>query len=334
MFMVGIGMFGVILYTPLFVQGVLGETATGSGTVLTPLVLSMTAMAVICGQIIARVKRIKPFLIAGSIVMTIGIYLLTTLDVDSTQGTVAFYLMITGLGLGPLMPSATLAVQSTVEQRFIGVATSATQFIRSLGSTVGTAVIGSLVTSGYVDYLKNNAPPQAPGRLINALEDPNALVSDQARAALDRVASALPGGERFVEQILQVSREGLSASLQDGFVFTLVAVSAAIVAALLMKDISLGDQRSASAADLEQDRLVTGITLEHLARRIESANGEAPSLVSAASKLVPGDGGSERERAQLAVDRVLRPLSLEAIRASLGRNGASQEDLDDVPKTR
>ncbi len=332
MFMVGIGMFGVILYTPLFVQGVLGETATGSGTVLTPLVLSMTAMAVICGQIIARVKRIKPFLIAGSIVMTIGIYLLTTLDVDSTQGTVAFYLMITGLG--PLMPSATLAVQSTVEQRFIGVATSATQFIRSLGSTVGTAVIGSLVTSGYVDYLKNNAPPQAPGRLINALEDPNALVSDQARAALDRVASALPGGERFVEQILQVSREGLSASLQDGFVFTLVAVSAAIVAALLMKDISLGDQRSASAADLEQDRLVTGITLEHLARRIESANGEAPSLVSAASKLVPGDGGSERERAQLAVDRVLRPLSLEAIRASLGRNGASQEDLDDVPKTR
>jgi len=161
MFMVGIGMFGVILYTPLFVQGVLGETATGSGTVLTPLVLSMTAMAVICGQIIARVKRIKPFMIAGSIVMTIGIYLLTTLDVDSSQRTVAFYLMVTGLGLGPLMPSATLAVQSTVEQRLLGVATSATQFIRSLGSTVGTAVIGSLITSGYAEYLKNNAPPQA-----------------------------------------------------------------------------------------------------------------------------------------------------------------------------
>src|SRR5919112_430928 len=85
MFMVGIAMFGVILYTPLFVQGVLGKTATGAGTVLTPLVLSMTAMGVICGQIIARIKRIKPFMFAGSIVMTIGIYLLTTLDVDSTQ---------------------------------------------------------------------------------------------------------------------------------------------------------------------------------------------------------------------------------------------------------
>jgi EmrB/QacA subfamily drug resistance transporter len=336
MFMVGIGMFGVILYTPLFVQGVLGETATGSGTVLTPLVLSMTAMAVICGQIIARVKRIKPFMIAGSIVMTVGIYLLTTLDVDSTQRTVAFYLMITGLGLGPLMPSATLAVQSTVEQRFIGVATSATQFIRSLGSTVGTAVIGSLVTSGYVDYLKNNAPPQAPVRLINALEDPNALVSDQSRAALDRVASVFPGGERLVEQILQVSREGLSAALHDGFVFTLIAVAFAIVAALLMKNIRLGEQGAAPVADpgSRQDRLVTGITLEYLARRIENANGDAPDLTSAASNLVPGVDGPESERALLAVDRVLRPLALEALRASLERNGARQEDLDDVRQTR
>ncbi|HEY6712629.1 MAG TPA: MDR family MFS transporter [Rubrobacter sp.] len=336
MFMVGIGMFGVILYTPLFVQGVLGKTATGSGTVLTPLVLSMTAMGVICGQIIARVKRIKPFMIAGSIVMTFGIYLLTTLDVDSTQRTVALYLMVTGFGLGPLMPSATLAVQSTVEKRLLGVATSATQFIRSLGSTVGTAVIGSLVTAGYADYLKDNAPPQAPGQLINALEDPNALVSEQARNALDRVASAFPGGDQLVNQILQVSREGLSASLHDGFVFTLIAVSGAVVAALLMVNIRLGEQGQETPAPVaaRQDRLVTGITLEYLARRIESANGDAPDLISAASQLVPGADGSEKERAQLAVDRVLRPLALKVLGASLERNGAPQETLDDVQQTR
>ncbi|HKH58755.1 MAG TPA: MDR family MFS transporter [Rubrobacter sp.] len=327
MFMVGIGMFGIILYTPLFVQGVLGKTATGSGTVLTPLVLSMTAMGVICGQIIARVKRTKPFMIAGAIVMTFGVYLLTTLDVDSTQRTVALYLMITGLGLGPLMPSATLSVQSTVEKRLLGVATSATQFIRSLGSTVGTAVIGSLVTSGYADYLNDNAPPQAPGRLIKALEDPNALVSEQARNALDRVASAFPGGEQLVAQILQVSRHGLSNSLHDGFVFTLVAVSGAIVAALFMKNIRLGDQGQpavpAPAASLERDRLLTGITLEYLARRIEGANGDSRNLISAASRLVPDAEGSERERARVAVDRVLRPLALEAIGTSVERNGAN-----------
>src|ERR687889_1366918 len=323
MFMVGIGLFGLILYTPLFVQGVLGKTATGSGAVLTPLVLSMTAMGVICGQLIARVKRIKPFMIAGAIVMTFGVYLLTTLDVHSTQTDVALYLAITGLGLGPLMPSATLAVQSTVEKRLLGVATSSTQFIRSLGSTVGTAVIGSLVTSGYADYLNDNAPPQAPGRLIRALEDPNALVSEQARNALDRVASAFPGGEQLVSQILQISRDGLSNSLHDGFVFTLIAVSGAIVAALFMKNIRLGDQEQATAtADLEQDRLLTGITLEYLARRIEGANGDSPNLISAASRLVPDAEGSERERARVAVDRVLRPLALETLATSVKRNGS------------
>jgi len=234
MFMVGIGMFGIILYTPLFVQGVLGKTATGSGTVLIPLVLTMTALGVIIGQVIARVKWIKPFMIFGVVVMTLGIYLLTTLAANSTQVTIALYLIVTDLGLGPLMPTATLAVQSTVEKSLLGVATSATQFIRSLGSTVGTAVIGSLITtSGYAAYLKDNAPPQASGRLINALQDPNALVSDEARNALDRVASAFPGEEQLVGRVLQVAREDLSNSIHSGFVFTLVAVALPIVVLLI-----------------------------------------------------------------------------------------------------
>jgi EmrB/QacA subfamily drug resistance transporter len=329
MFMVGIGMFGIILYTPLFVQGVLGKTATGSGTVLTPLVLSMTAMGIICGQLIARVKRIKPFMIFGAIVMTFGVYLLTTLDVDSTQRTVALYLMITGLGLGPLMPSATLAIQSTVQKSLLGVATSSTQFIRSLGSTVGTAVIGSLITSGYADYLNDNAPAAAPNRLVNALKDPNALVSDEARAALGRIASAFPGGEQVVNQILDAARTGLSNSIHDGFVFTLVAVSLAIVAAVLMKNVRLGDQDEdqpapATGHGLKRDRVLTVITLEYLARRIEGSNGDSPNLISAASNLVPFEaGGSERERAGIAVDRVLRPMALEVLGAGLRANGSS-----------
>lgn len=68
---------------------------------------------------------------------------------------------------------------------------------------------------------------------------------------------------------------------------------------------------------------MTGITLEYLARRIEGANGESPNLISAASRLVPGAEGSERERAGIAVDRILRPMALEALGASLGRNGAN-----------
>src|SRR5919206_3574319 len=116
MFLVGIGMFGIILYTPLFVQGVLGQTATGSGTVLTPLVFAMTGVGIVGGQIIARVKHVKPFTLFGTVMMTFGVYLLTTLDTDSSTGTVALFLVVTGLGLGLIMPTATLAVQSTVDK--------------------------------------------------------------------------------------------------------------------------------------------------------------------------------------------------------------------------
>jgi hypothetical protein len=93
-----------------------------------------------------------------------------------------------------------------------------------------------------------------------------------------------------------------------------------------MKNIRLGEREKEAApvaapSPSRQDGLVAGITLEYLARRIEGANGDSPNLISAASKLVPDAEGSERDRAQLAVDRVLRPLALEALGTSLERNG-------------
>ena len=314
MFLVGIGMFGIILYTPLFVQGVLGKTATGSGTVLTPLVFSMTAVGIIGGQIISRVKRIKPFTLFGTVMMSCGVYLLTTLDTASTTGTVALYLTVTGLGLGLIMPTATLAVQSTVEKHMLGVATSATQFIRSLGSTVGTAVVGSLVTNTYANNLTANAPAQAPGRLVAALKDPNALVSDQARQALTRAASAFPGGEQVVQQILGVARDALSSAIHEGFTFVLVAVVASIGGALLMKNIRLEEQpdleppkrgypadgaaiTSSLASSLqdgarntEDDRLALRLMMNSNANGDDELEEEAAALLSIADRIETGNG--------------------------------------------
>jgi EmrB/QacA subfamily drug resistance transporter len=314
-FFVGIGMFGIILYTPLFVQGVLGRTATGSGTVLTPLVFSMAVVSVVGGQIIARVRRVKPFTLLGAVVMSLGVYLLTTLDTSSTPATVALYLMVTGLGLGWIMPTTTLAVQSAVDRRFLGVATSATQFIRSIGATVGTAVIGSIVTKGYVEGLVANAPPQAPQRLVSALENPQALVSEGAREALTRAASAFPGGEPLVGQVLQTARESLSNSIHEGFVFMLFASGFAIIAALLMKNVPLEARSTETAvpgdeAKSDQESLVAALALVYLSRRIEAANGSSPHLMRTASKLISLDGDpSERALALRANEEVLKPLS-------------------------
>ncbi|HKH10005.1 MAG TPA: MDR family MFS transporter [Rubrobacter sp.] len=344
MFFVGVGMFGIILYTPLFVQGALGKTATGSGTVLTPLVFAMTFVGILGGQIIARVRRVKPFTIFGTVMMTFGVYLLTTMNVDTTQATVALYLGVTGLGLGLIMPTATLAVQNSVEKHLLGVATSSTQFVRSVGSTVGTAVIGSIVTKGYADKLDANAPEQAPGRLVTALENPQALVSDGARQALERAASAFPGGEQLVAQVIRTARVALSDSIHDGFVLVLVCTAAAVGVSLVMKNIRLeapagpgeeGDAADTSpipglaealhrdaAGDPEDERLAALLApngsdgnggraeaLLGLAERIESRDGGYPNLVSAAAALANGRDGDERERAVHASKTVIRPLA-------------------------
>jgi MFS family permease len=178
--------------------------------------------------------------------MAFGVYLLTTLDTNSTQMIVALFLAVTGLGLGLIMPTATLAVQNTVKKSMLGVATSATQFIRSLGSTVGTAVIGSIVTKGYAEDLAASAPAQAPDSLVSALENPQALVSDEARDALTSTASTFPGGEQAADQIIEVARQSLSGSIHQGFVFVLFSVLAAIAAAFMMKDVRLSEKNDAT----------------------------------------------------------------------------------------
>jgi len=303
MFLVGLGMFGIILYTPLFVQGVLGETATGSGTVLTPLVFSMTAVGVVGGQIVARVRRVKPFTLFGTVMMTFGVYLLTTLDVNSSTGTVAVFLAVTGLGLGLIMPTVTLAVQSTVDTQILGVATSATQFVRSVGSTVGTAVIGSLVTSGYADDLATNAPPQAPAQLVTALENPQALVSDEARLALSDAGSAIPGGQQVVDGVVQAAREALSTSIHTGFVFTLVAVGLAIGAALVMKNIRLEEKPSIEAAELSDSAYDTTLipTLANALKRDPVRNSSDEALVALLASVNGMTTPSERRRAATAL---------------------------------
>jgi MFS family permease len=243
MFLVGVAMFGIILYTPLFVQGVLGRTATGSGAVLTPLVLTMTVMGIVGGQVLARLRRVRPLLLFGTGMMAVGAFLLTRLGVETSVTTVALYLFITALGLGTIMPTTTIAVQTAVDQRELGVATSATQFIRSIGSTVGTALIGTFVTSGYVRGLNAGSLAGVPPELLQTVERPDALVSPEALEGLSAAAANLPNGQALVEQLLQVARASLADSLYVGFMVVFVAAALAVGAALLMPDVRIDKQQ-------------------------------------------------------------------------------------------
>jgi MFS family permease len=147
-FSVGVGMFGAIMFVPLYVQGVMGASATASGIVLTPLMLSMMVTSVGSGQVISRTGRYRWALVAGPVIMGAGFLLLATMGVASGRLHATVAMIVTGLGLGLLIQNLSLAVQNGVPSRHLGAATSAAQFFRSIGGTIGVSVMGSILTSG------------------------------------------------------------------------------------------------------------------------------------------------------------------------------------------
>jgi EmrB/QacA subfamily drug resistance transporter len=147
-FAVGMGMYGAIMFVPLFVQGVLGGSATNAGLVLTPLMLGLVGASVGSGQLIARTGRYRWAIISGPLAMAAGFVLLAGLDTGSTRGAATLAMVVLGLGIGLVMQNLLLVVQNTVPSRELGTATSATQFFRTTGGTIGVGVMGALMTAG------------------------------------------------------------------------------------------------------------------------------------------------------------------------------------------
>jgi EmrB/QacA subfamily drug resistance transporter len=169
LFPLGAAMFGTIMYVPLFVQGVLGESATSSGAVLTPLMLGIVTASVLAGQIVSRTGHYRPVLLAGPPLMATGFLLLMDLGPASSAATVTRDVVIVGFGIGLMMQTFVVAVQNAAPRRMIGIATASTQFFRSIGATVGVTAMGAIVTA------RLGGGPPTPERLTDGLHGAFAL---------------------------------------------------------------------------------------------------------------------------------------------------------------
>ena len=145
MFLVGAAMFGTISFVPLFVQGVIGTSATSSGVVLTPLLLGAVTTSFVSGQIVSRTGRYRPNTLIGPIVLGLGELMLWRLDVNSTNAEAARDMVIAGIGLGMMMQIFVLSIQNSVERSAMGSATALSQFSRSIGATLGVTLMGVIV---------------------------------------------------------------------------------------------------------------------------------------------------------------------------------------------
>src|SRR5204862_5967658 len=145
MALVGMAMFGTISYVPLFVQGVIGTSATSSGVVLTPLMLGAVTTSMLTGRLVSRTGRYRWNVVLGPIVLAVGMLLLWRMDVHTTNGEAARNMVIAGIGIGSMMQVFVISVQNAVSRARIGSATALTQFSRQMGATIGVTVMGAIV---------------------------------------------------------------------------------------------------------------------------------------------------------------------------------------------
>jgi EmrB/QacA subfamily drug resistance transporter len=163
-FVVGFALFGAVTYLPLFLQVVQGASPTGSGLQLIPLMGGLLVTSVGSGQVITRTGHYKPFPIAGTAVMVIGLYLLSTMDASTGTGAIFVFMFVLGLGLGMVMQVLVLAVQNAVEYSDLGVATSGATLFRSIGGSLGTSVLGAIFANRLSAELKRTLPASAAAR--------------------------------------------------------------------------------------------------------------------------------------------------------------------------
>ncbi|NLT30198.1 MAG: MFS transporter, partial [Propionibacterium sp.] len=201
-FGVAMMMFGAIMYAPVFAQGALGANATESGVILMPLNIVMIGMGIVVGLLITRTGRYKPFMLVGLSIMAFAFWLLSRMGVHTPFWQLGAVLALFGFGLGLCMQIYLLIVQNASMRRDLGVATATTQFMRTVGSTVGVALFGAIMTARIPGAISRHVPSEMADEVdlskldAGSVLDPASLAGlppEVVEAVRSGVAEALTG---------------------------------------------------------------------------------------------------------------------------------------------
>jgi len=188
----GVGFFGAIIFLPVYMVVVVGVSASAAGLTVMPLTLGLVVSSFASGQIVSRVGKYKVLLLVGSAIVLVGYFLMEGLTVSTSRWEVSWRMVILGIGLGPALPIYLLAVQNAVNPHEIGAATGSSQFFRQIGSTIGVAIFGTILTTTLSTQLPKYMPAEmrSPGTAavsfnMGQLESGNfSAVGKQIRAAM------------------------------------------------------------------------------------------------------------------------------------------------------
>jgi EmrB/QacA subfamily drug resistance transporter len=257
------GQICLALFVPLYAQAVMGTSATVSGTIMIPLLAGMVVSNVSAGMLIAHVGRYKAFAIVGFALYALGFTMLSLLGPQVPYLILGACLAILGVGTGMIFPTLTLSYQSAVEFRQLGVATSLNQFCRSIGSTLGSAVFGSILILRFLSDLRSGLP-DAVGAWLDSpagagLRDPQSLLNPSAastlRAELDQ---AFPDAPATADLVLTAIRGSLGSALHLVFLISALLMLAGLIGSVLWREVPMRHRRSPAASTVSQGTTAAG----------------------------------------------------------------------------
>ncbi|WP_276145442.1 MDR family MFS transporter [Streptomyces sp. YIM 130001] len=237
-FIVGFAMLGAMTFLPTYLQYVDGDSATISGVRTLPMVVGLLAASIFSGNVVSKTGKYRIFPIVGSLVMALGLYLLSTMSRSTGTWLESLYMLVLGLGIGLCMQVLTIVVQNTVNYADLGTATSGVTFFRTLGSSFGTAVFGTIYANNLTQNLDDGVAEAAragsgvdPATLAKAAQSPEGLHS-------------LPTAAR------QPIIESYANSLHTVFLWTVPVALLGFVVALFLKQVALRDSARMGSSDM------------------------------------------------------------------------------------
>lgn len=232
-FVLGMSMFGMFVYLPLFLQGVLGMTAAASGMLFVPMVFAMIFASMTSGQIVSRTGRYKVLAVAGAVLATTGMGLLARLGAEASANTILWCLVVAGFGFGAAQPVYALVVQNAAPRTQLGAATATSQFFRSIGSTIGVAVFGTLLLGMYHDGLAAGLPAGTPAGVRLAVDNPLLMNGEHGLIVQGPPRPEIPPA------VQAIVRASLAAGMQRVFVLASLVMALSIVLNLLLPELPL-----------------------------------------------------------------------------------------------
>ncbi|MEV5610624.1 MDR family MFS transporter [Streptomyces sp. NPDC052225] len=237
-FIVGFAMLGAMTFLPTYLQYVDGDSATISGVRTLPMVIGLLIASIFSGNVVSKTGTYRIFPIVGSLVMAVGLYLLSLMGSSTSAWLESVYMFVLGAGIGLCMQVLTIAVQNTVEYADLGTATSGVTFFRTLGSSFGTAVFGTI----YANSLEPN--------LTQGVQEAARAGTGVDPAALAKAAQSPQGLHALPEAAREPIVAGYADSLHTVFLWTVPVALLGFVVALFLKQVQLRDTARAGSADM------------------------------------------------------------------------------------